>query len=489
MGHTTGPSLQEKGTHDLEKGQTTTPLSSIAELSSEVEKDGSQAAYGSSSGHENNDISQISRIPTNHVEKPGVFEKTLSLVRTRESGLDPGPPPDGGYQAWLQVALAHLVIFNTWGYINGFGVFQSYYTEALHRSPSDISWIGGTQIFLLFFIGTFSGRATDAGYFKAVWSTGALIIIFAIFMTSLCKTYWQTFLAQGICMGIGSGLVFCPTVALLTTYFASRRSLAIAITASGSATGGMVFPVVVQQLLPKIGFGWTMRVIGLITAVTLAPGFFFLRQRIPPRRTGPFFELEAFREPTYSLYAVGMFLVFWALYIAFFYIGSFSRNVIGLSQTDSINLILIINSVGIFGRLIPCYISDWKSGPFNALIPCVIISGATLFGWIGVKKEPNLYAFCIVYGFFGAGIQALFPSALTSLTTDLKKSGIRFGMTLSIVSFSSLTGSPIAGALIELRNGDYLYAQLFAGLSMTVGLAILLLSRSYVVGWKLRARV
>ncbi|KAM5465023.1 hypothetical protein MauCBS54593_006656 [Microsporum audouinii] len=486
MGLSAESSTSEKDVQDLEKGREATALSSIADVPSQVEIDGSRIPSGSSSDHENNGISKIS---TNKVERPGVLEKTLSLVRTRESNIDPGPPPDGGYHAWLQVALSHFVIFNTWGYINGFGVFQSYYTEALNRSPSDISWIGGTQIFLLFFIGTFSGRATDAGYFKAVWTMGAIIIIFAIFMTSLCKTYWQTFLAQGICMGIGSGLIFCPSIALLATYFSSRRSLAIAITASGSATGGMVFPVVVQQLLPKIGFGWTMRVIGLITAVTLAPGFFFLRQRLPPRRTGPFFELQAFREPAYTLYAVSMFLNFWALFVAFFYIGSFGRNVIGLSQSDSINLILIINAVGVVGRVIPCYISDWKSGPINALIPCSVVAGAALFGWIGVNKEPSLYAFSIVYGFFAAGIQALFPAALTSLTTDLKKSGIRFGMTLSIVSFSSLTGSPIAGALIALRDGDYLYAQLFAGVSMFLGLAILMLSRSKAVGWKLMARV
>ncbi|EGD86286.1 hypothetical protein H112_07217 [Trichophyton rubrum D6] len=486
MGLSAESSTQEIEAQDLEKAVEAIPISSFAEIPSE--EGGSQTQSGSSSDHDH-DVNQISKVPTKTVERPGVLEKTLSLVRTRESNRDPGPPPDGGYHAWLQVALTHMVIFNTWGFVNGFGVFQSYYTEALKRSPSDISWIGGTQIFLLFFIGTFSGRATDAGYFKAVWSAGAVIIIFSLFMTSLCKTYWQTFLSQGVCMGIGSGLIFCPSVALLTSYFARRRSLAIAITASGSATGGIVYPVLVQQLLPKIGFGWTMRVIGLITAVTLTPGFFFLRQRIPPRRTGPFFELQAFREPAYSLYAVAMFLNFWALYIAFFYVGSFGRNVIGLSQKDSINLILIINCCGIFGRLIPCYISDWKSGPINALIPCTVVAGATLFGWIGVKREPNLYAFSITYGFFAAGIQALFPSALTSLTTDLKKSGIRFGMTLSIVSFSSLTGSPIAGALIALRDGDFLYAQIFAGLSMFLSLAVLLLSRSKVVGWKLKARV
>ena len=31
-------------------------------------------------------------------------------------------------------------------------------------------------------------------------------------MTSLAKTYWQIFLAQGICEGIGMGTIFMPAV-------------------------------------------------------------------------------------------------------------------------------------------------------------------------------------------------------------------------------------------------------------------------------------
>ncbi|KAK2747320.1 hypothetical protein FQN57_002218 [Myotisia sp. PD_48] len=434
-------------------------------------------------------ISYLSRITTAPRPNASVIGKTLSLVRTKDSGRDPGPPPDGGAQAWIQAWLSHLVIFNTWGYINGFGVFQTYYTETLARQPSDISWIGSIQIFLLFFIGTFSGRATDAGYFKAVWSVGAVIIILAIFMTSLCHTYWQIFLVQGVLLGLGSGLVFCPTVALLPTYFSSNRAVALAIGASGSATGGLVFPVVIRQLLPKIGFAWTMRVLGLITLLTLAPGFLFLRQRIPPRRSGPFFEWAAFREPAYALYAVGMFLNFWALYVAFFYISSFGKDVIGLPQSSAIDLLLVMNGVGVVGRLLPSFISDWKLGPFNSLIPCLFVSGVMLFGWMGVKDIQSLWIFTILYGFFAAGVQSLFPAAVTSLTTDLKKTGIRFGMILSIVSFSSLTGSPIAGALIQLKGGDYLYAQLFAGLSMSVGVSIIIASRHSLVGSKIQVRV
>src|SRR6266516_1651855 len=72
------------------------------------------------------------------------------------SWKSPGPPPDGGWAAWTQAIMSHLVVFSTWGYISSFGVFQTYYVTALHRAPSDISWIGSLQTFLLFFIGAFS---------------------------------------------------------------------------------------------------------------------------------------------------------------------------------------------------------------------------------------------------------------------------------------------------------------------------------------------
>lgn len=81
--------------------------------------------------------------------------------------------------------VGHLVVFNTWGLINSFGVFQTYYITALNRPPSDISWIGSIQIFLLFFVGTFSGRATDYGLFKTTFVLGSILQLVGVFMTSL----------------------------------------------------------------------------------------------------------------------------------------------------------------------------------------------------------------------------------------------------------------------------------------------------------------
>lgn len=40
--------------------------------------------------------------------------RVLSRISTRGSWIDPGPPPDGGLHAWLQVACGHMVIICTW---------------------------------------------------------------------------------------------------------------------------------------------------------------------------------------------------------------------------------------------------------------------------------------------------------------------------------------------------------------------------------------
>ncbi|EEH35000.2 hypothetical protein PAAG_06047 [Paracoccidioides lutzii Pb01] len=316
--------------------------------------------------------------------------------------------------------------------------------ETLNRAHSDIPWMGSVQNFLLFFIGTFSGRATDAGYFKAVWTADALILTTGIFMTSLTKTYWQLLLSQGLCM-----------VALISTYFSSKRAIVLAIGVTGSATGGLVSPGIIRTLLPRIGYAWAVRVFGFLTLA-------FLRQRVLHRKGGPFIEWAAFKEIQFSLFAVAMFLNFWGIYIAFFYISSYGRNVIGLSKEKSIDLLLIVNGVGIAGRLLPNFISDDIS---------------------------SLYALAILNGYFASGLQSLFLATLSSMSPDLKKTGIRFGMILSIASFASFTGPPISGALIHLKNGKYLYAQIFSGTSMAMVAMVLICARISVTGLVMKVKI
>jgi MFS family permease len=398
------------------------------------------------------------------------------------------PPPDGGVKAWTQAVMGHLVAFNTWGYIASFGVFQAYYQSTLGVSPSAISWVGSVQVFLIFFVGTFSGRALDAGFFRPVFYAGVLLQLLGVFMTSLSTRYWQLFLAQGVCTGLGSGLQFCPVMGLVATYFSSRRVFALAFCLVGSGTGGMLLPGLVKALMPTIGFGWTVRVLGFVMLATSIPATLLLQTRLPPRRAGPLVEWVAFKEPTYVLFCLGMFLNFWGLYFAFYYVGAFGRSELGLTYSDSTNLIIVTNGAGIVGRLIPAYLADLKFGPLNTIIPLTLCASLMMFCWAAVHSTAGLYVFAVLYGIFSNGVQGLWPSTLSSLTPDLSKTGVRIGMGFTIVSFACLTGPPLGGALIARANG-YIGAQIWGGLSFFLGALILVAARLMKTGSIVKAKV
>jgi peptide chain release factor 1 len=390
----------------------------------------------------------------------------------------PGPPPDGGLRAWLQVLANHLIVFNTWGFILSFGIFQPYYQDVLGLPPSTVSWVGSIQVCLIFLVGTVSGRAFDAGYFYHALAVGSLLQLGGIFAMSAATQYWQLLLAQGVCQGLGAGIVFAPTVANTSTYFQRRRVMAISLGACGTSTGGIVFPLMAQQLLPRIGFAWTMRAMGLVVLASTAVVFATIRTRLKGRRAGPIFDLAAFREPTFTLFAASAWLTLWAVFFAYYYVRSYPLTKFDAPESTSFAMLLIINATGIPGRLIPAFLADRYFGPVTVFIPVIFISAVLTFAWAGVSSLTGNYVWVAIFGMFGAGVQSLFPSTCASLTKDLSKNGTRIGMLFSIVSIAALTGPPLAGKLIQVAGGSFLGAQIWAGVCMLLGVGFMVAARS-----------
>nr|POE53580.1 aspyridones efflux protein apdf [Quercus suber] len=240
--------------------------------------------------------------PTKSLELARTASNVLKGVLTTKPLIDPGPPPDGGIQAWTQVACGWLAILVTWGWVNSYGAFQTYYTLHLNESVSTISWIGTMQNWFTFFVGAFSGRLLDAGYFRAVFLAGSIIQIAGIFLMSISTEFWQLMLTQGVMTGLGGGLFFVPAMGLISTYFSHHRSLAIGLATTGNAVGGMIYPVMVKELLPKLGFAWTTRVLGFFNLALLATAITFMRPRLPPRKSGPIVDWAAFKDPPFAFY-------------------------------------------------------------------------------------------------------------------------------------------------------------------------------------------
>lgn len=104
-------------------------------------------------------------------------------------------------------------VCGTRGIVNSFGAYQEYYESAIlaHETPSAISWIGTVQGFLLLIIGILTGPIFDRGYVRHLIFSGTFLVVFGMMMTSVCKSYFQIFLAQGICVGLPRRWMLIPT--------------------------------------------------------------------------------------------------------------------------------------------------------------------------------------------------------------------------------------------------------------------------------------
>ncbi|KAI0595540.1 major facilitator superfamily domain-containing protein [Biscogniauxia sp. FL1348] len=384
---------------------------------------------------------------------------TIAVERTTDdvTGQSPGhalAPQDGGWKAWLVLFGAFVVTIATFGLINSFGVFQTYYeTELLSdHSSSDISWIGSLQGALLTMFGIVSGPLYDMGYFRALTVTGLFLVIFSLFMTSLCSQYWQVLLAQGLCCGLGCGLLFLPSVAVLSQYFVKRRAIAIGIQSVGSPLGGIIFPIIFSRLQPVIGFGWATRIIAFILLGTVPIPLIFMRPRVPAlKHKRAFIDNSVFTDLPFVIWGVASFFAFLGLYVPFFYIQLFAIRYRLASLDFSAYLVTLLNAGSIVGRLLPNFIAD-HLGSLTMLIATTFGASVMAFGWLGVDDLGGLVVFALLYGFFNGGITSLPQSAIISMTPDVSGLGTRMGMAFVLIGLAVLIGNPIAGAI--LRNSS-----------------------------------
>jgi len=342
------------------------------------------------------------------------------------------------------------------------------------QSSSNISWIGAIQAFLLLIVGVVTGPVFDAGGFYILIALGSFLVVFGLFMTSLCTQYWQVMLAQAICIGLGSGCLFIPSVAIVSTYFTTKKSFATGIVASGSSLGGVIYPIIFAQLQPKIGFGWATRVIAFIALAGLLLSCLVMRVRITPTQKRRLLDLSAFKEVPYTMFSFGEFFGFMGLYIPFFYVQLYAQEQGTMTDHLAFYLLAILNAASAFGRIMPNFLAD-KTGPLNILIPCSLASTILAFGWIGIQSNAAIIIFCVLYGFFSGTFVSLPPTTVVSLSPSLSTVGTRMGMSFSFAGFGLLIGTPIAGAI--LKNGSWIGAQLFCALTVTIATLCMTVAR------------
>ncbi|PGH17426.1 hypothetical protein AJ80_04796 [Polytolypa hystricis UAMH7299] len=291
-----------------------------------------------------------------------------------------------GLDAWLQALGACLVYTATWGLLSAYGSYQKYYeTTLLSSTPSTtIAWVGTLQGVILILGGVVTGPIFDRGYIRELLIIGTIITVLGVMMLSLAREYYHILLAQGVCVGIGSAMLYVPSISLVASRFQQRRRpLAMFIATSGTAIGGIIYPIIFSRLQPKLGFPWTTRVLGFVTLGELILAMAIIlpstTSRKTPHNVRSLLDPSAFRDPAFMAFCAALFLMWIAYWVPFFLLPTFAQFKAGAGSNLAFYVLVIYNAATIPGRYLAVPLSN-RFGAALTMCGFALVSSVLLFG-------------------------------------------------------------------------------------------------------------
>lgn len=168
---------------------------------------------------------------------------------------------------------------------------------------------------------------------------------------------------------------------------------------------------------PKIGYGWAMRVIALISLVAGGIGCILTRTRLPlNKKAGAGVDFRAlWKDGHYAATTAAVFLVEFAVFIPITYIASYAIDV-GLGQSNSYLMIVVLNAGAVPGRFLPGLLADYL-GRFNIMIVTAIVCGVlTLALWSAAHGSfAATIAYAILFGFWSGAAISLTPVCIAQV--------------------------------------------------------------------------
>lgn len=402
--------------------------------------------------------------------------------------------PEGGW-GWVVIAGCFILTGTNFGMINAYGEYQKYYVAHFPKQKQSVlTVIGSLQPATVYFFSIFAAKLIHHISPRNALIIGGIIISFSFMMTSICKEVWQLALAQGVVFGLGTSISVLVCFSIPQQWFKKRRAAAIGIMSSGSSIGGVVWPLAVQHLIKQVGFGWANRIIGFIYIPLFAFAALTIRTRKcrPENTNGSSVSarqsdlenssqqsLEIKHENTpdsqsqsnknwlrrnvfhshflidwtvlknyqFLLLLFGTFIGIFALFVPLFFLPSFAVQLSNIKPGVADNILTIINSASVLGRILPGFVGD-KIGRLNAFILSVIMSGVFVLAlWLPCHGEALLIVLALLFGFSSGAFVSLPPAVIGQLFGVDK---IKDRMSLFLLSCfpGSLVGAVIAGSFL-----------------------------------------
>ncbi len=312
----------------------------------------------------------------------------------------------------------------------------------------------------------FVGLLIDRIDVCVVMASGATLAALGMVLLGCTASFWPTFSAY-VVVGLGvAASVSVPAAVVAANWFGERRGVALGVTLSGSAMGGMLLPLIADYLIHRIGTGATYVVLGAaIFSLPLPLILLFIRTRpagSSSTKTADAvkdlsgLELEsAVREPQLWLLVAVQVLcsiciggIFYQTVPALIHAGYQSRNA-ALAASS-------VMAVAIGGVMLMGMLSDRFTG--RKVLPFLLIGLGTapllLLGSRGGSDwRIYLVAFVIVFALTTGVTTCVTPVVLAEIL------GLRrFGTLNGILSMAGMVATSVAPLIIGWvvdRTGSY----------------------------------
>ncbi|KXN82192.1 Riboflavin transporter MCH5 [Leucoagaricus sp. SymC.cos] len=370
--------------------------------------------------------------------------------------------PEGGTRTWIVVIGAWLLQFTTFGFVNAYGAFNDFYVREYlnNKSSSEIGWIGSLQVALLLGVAGFAGPLFDKGYLHHLVISGSLIFVFCSFMLSITHTqqYYQVILSHGLGIGLGAGLVYLPSLGIVSHYFKKKAPVVLGIVSTGGSLGATLHPIMINRLITSLGFHNAVRINAGINAFLLIIANLVIKTRLPPRPPTKRLFKKIFSDIPYDTALLGGVLMLLGLYFPIFFI-QLNSIVNGIDHNFALYTVSIIQAASTFGRILPQMTLRFIPLPW-LLVFCTSANAVLLYTFETVQNLAGTICFTLLYGFISGAALSLIPPALASqwriltrflamFANDVSEVGVRIGFGLLLGAMGALVGLPIDGALLS----------------------------------------
>ncbi|PNH33120.1 hypothetical protein BJF96_g3809 [Verticillium dahliae] len=306
-------------------------------------------------------------------------------------------------------------------------------------------------------------------------------------LLSICTDYWHFMLAFGVLNGLGASLLFTPSIAAVGHWFKERRGLATGVASSGGSIGGIVFPLALNGLLGRLGWAWTIRIIGFICLAFCGTANLLIRSRLRPALNAtarPDFRI--LRDTAFALTTAGIFLLELALFIPITYISSYMVHE-GFSTDQAYQILAILNAASVFGRVLAGWWGD-AFGPFNSNMLAVVLSLVACLGvWLPAGSTlGGIVVFAVLFGFASGNNISISPVCIGRLCRT-QNYGRYYATTYTLVAFACLIGIPIGGEIITATDEEYWGLKIFTGAMYCTSLLALWAAKVVCVGRRVLA--